>query len=71
MMPRAAERDQRKRDGVVARKHGEIRRAPACRMVAICAMLPEASLTPTMLSIAASRASVAGSTFTPVRPCTL
>ena len=38
---------------------------------AICAMFPEASFTPTMLSIAASRRSVAGSTFTPVRPGTL
>ena len=36
-------------------------------MSAICDMLPEASFTPTMLSIAASRFRVAGSRFTPVR----
>ena len=41
------------------------------RMVATCPMLPEASFTPTMFSMAARRAMVAGSTFTPVRPCTL
>ena len=39
--------------------------------VAIWPMLPLASFTPTMLSILARRASVAGSTLTPVRPCTL
>ena len=39
--------------------------------VAIWPMLPLASLTATMLSIWARRASVAGSTLTPVRPCTL
>ena len=37
----------------------------------ICVMLPDASLTPTMFGIAASRASVDGSMFTPVRPGTL
>ena len=41
------------------------------RMAAICAMFPEASFTPAMLSISARRFSVAGSTLTPVRPCTL
>ncbi len=42
-----------------------------CTTCAIWLMLPEASFTPTMYSISASRFSVAGSTFTPVRPCTL
>ena len=37
----------------------------------ICVMFPDASLTPTMFGIAASRASVAGSTLIPVRPGTL
>ncbi len=41
--------------------------APAPRIVAICAMSPDASLTPTMFSISASRFSVAGSMLTPVR----
>ncbi len=34
-------------------------------------MLPEASFTATIFSIADSRFKVAGSTFTPVRPITL
>ena len=34
----------------------------------ICPMLPDASLTPTTFGIVARRASVLGSTFTPVRP---
>jgi hypothetical protein len=37
----------------------------------IWVMLPDASLTPTILSMAERRASVAGSTFDPVRPGTL
>jgi hypothetical protein len=37
----------------------------------IWVMLPDASFTPTMFGIAARRASVVGSTFTPVRPGTL
>ena len=37
----------------------------------ICVMLPEASLTPTIFGIVASRASVRGSTLQPVRPGTL
>jgi hypothetical protein len=37
----------------------------------ICGTLPEASFTPAMFGICASRASVATSTFTPVRPGTL
>jgi hypothetical protein len=37
----------------------------------ICAMFPEASLTPMMLGMSASRTSVAVSTFEPVRPATL
>ena len=37
----------------------------------ICVTLPDASFTPTMFGICASRASVAISTFTPVRPGTL
>src|SRR5260221_685322 len=40
-------------------------------MEAICEMFPEASLTPTIVSIADSRFTVAGSIFTPVRPGTL
>src|SRR6266849_1293896 len=43
----------------------------ALRIAAICEMLPEASLMPAMFSILASRFTVAGSMFTPVRPCTL
>ena len=41
------------------------------QICAICAMFPLASFTPTMLSICASRSSVAGSMLTPVRPITL
>ena len=41
------------------------------RMAAICKIFPDASLIPTMLAICASLATVAGSMFTPVRPCTL
>jgi hypothetical protein len=37
----------------------------------ICVMFPDASLTPTMFGTSAMRASVATSTFTPVRPGTL
>ena len=43
----------------------------AWKMAAIWEMLPDASLTPTTVSISARRASVAGSTFRPVRPGTL
>ncbi len=42
-----------------------------CMIDAICEMFPDASLTPAMPGMVARRASVAGSTFTPVRPCTL
>ena len=37
----------------------------------ICWMLPDASFTPTMFGMAASRTSVRTSMFTPVRPGTL
>ena len=38
---------------------------------AICVMFPEASLMPMMRSISGQASYVAGSMFTPVRPCTL
>ena len=43
----------------------------AWKIAAICEMFPEASFTPTTVSISARRARVAGSTFTAVRPGTL
>ena len=57
-------------DRVVAREHRKSS-GTCCITLAICEILPDASFTPTMFSICGSRASVAGSTLTPVRPCTL
>ena len=58
----AADRHQRQRHRIVAREHDEVG-GTARQTSHICVMLPEASLTPTMFGIAASRASVDGSTL--------
>ena len=70
MMPLAAEPSTAEVMDVVAGEHVEVRDVMdhGC---AIWPTMPDASFTPTMFSNSARRASVAGSTLTPVRPCTL